>query len=104
MSKRYHCSDCHQKFDKSRADKAAQLGVPLAAVPRSEVDEARFSFMPWDKHVLSKMKADRGAHFPAYLTARGGVDKTVVDLMRVLFNSGVRPGVWRRCLTAWLPH
>ena len=71
MSKRYHCSECHSKFDKAREAAASVLGVPLAKVKRSELDEARFSFMPWDTKVLPMMKAGRGAFFPAHLTARG---------------------------------
>ena len=95
MAKRYHCTECHSRFDRCRVDQAALLGVSLTTIKRSDVDEASFSFMPWDARVLPLMKAGRGAHFPAHLTARGGVDKTVLDLMRIVFNSGVRPGCWR---------
>ena len=94
MAKRYHCTECHSRFDRCRVDQAALLGVSLTTIKRSDVDEASFSFMPWDARVLPLMKAGRGAHFPAHLTARGGVDKTVLDLMRIVFNSGVRPGTF----------
>ena len=33
----------------------------------------------------------RGNDFPAYLTHSGGVSTLIVDLMRPLFNSGVKP-------------
>ena len=33
----------------------------------------------------------RGDHFPAFLTHRGGVKKSIIDLMRPLFNCGVKP-------------
>jgi hypothetical protein len=71
MSKRYQCTECHTKFKKGREAAAERLGISAEDVKRTEIDEASFSFMPWDAKVLPKMKAGRGALFPAHLTARG---------------------------------
>ena len=47
--------------------------------------------MAWHAVSLQLLPRDYGMEFPAFLTYRGGVDKKLPDLMRPLFDKGVRP-------------
>ena len=54
--------------------------------------------MPWNATSLEALSLGRGGAFPAFLTARGGVSKRIVDLMRPLFNAGVKPESFARLI------
>ena len=47
--------------------------------------------MGWNKISIATLPFGFGTEFPAYLTWRSGVDLTIIDLMRSLFDKGVRP-------------
>jgi hypothetical protein len=57
----------------------------------TEASRPRFTFYGWDKEVLLNLPHGYGLQFPAVLSHRSGIDKLVMDQMRVLFDAGVRP-------------
>lgn len=63
---------------------ACKLEANLAA-------DEQYTFMAWNQESLARMPYGYGEEFPAFFTWRGGVDCKVIDIMRPLFNKGVRP-------------
>jgi hypothetical protein len=55
------------------------------------VDKVQYSFMGWDKRIMHLYPNGIGMEFPAFLTWRCGLDNLVVDLMRPMFNKGIKP-------------
>ncbi|KAK3279881.1 hypothetical protein CYMTET_12253 [Cymbomonas tetramitiformis] len=51
----------------------------------------QYTFMAWNSASLPQLPFGYGDQFPAFFTWRGGVDKQIVDLMRPLFDKGLRP-------------
>jgi hypothetical protein len=58
----------------------------------------RYTYMSLDQRSVPHLPFGFGALFPAFLTYRGGLHFTVIDLMRPLFDKGVR--LWAQDL--WL--
>ena len=51
----------------------------------------QYTFIGWDSgRVLPLFPDDTGKEFPAYLTKRAGVENTIIDLLRPLFNKSIR--------------
>lgn len=50
-----------------------------------------YTFSGWKATAVQLLPYGHGDCFPAFLTHRHGVDKRVIDMMRPLFNKGVRP-------------
>ena len=50
----------------------------------------QFIFMGHNKETISLLPNGHGLQFPAFLTHKNGVDKTIIDLMRPLVDNGVR--------------
>ena len=92
MTARYSCDACRTKFQTARRLAEAMDLV----VFRSDIDAAAYTFMGWDPKSSVKLTHGRGSAFPAFLTARGGVSNTIVDMMRPLFNAGVKPETFSR--------
>ena len=65
-------------------------------VKRSDIDAGSYTFKPWHPISLAALSHSRGNSFPAYLTARGGVSTKLVDMMRPLFNAGVKPDTFAK--------
>ena len=51
----------------------------------------KYGFMGWNKQSLPLLADGRGDLFPAFSTRKAGVDKLLIDMMRPLFDSGIRP-------------
>ena len=51
-------------------------------------------FMAWDMRIRDLLPFRYGDKMPASLTYRGGADYLLVDLLRPLFNKGVRSAVY----------
>ena len=47
-------------------------------------------FMGCNESTISMLPSGLGMHFPAFLTHKNGVDISLIDLMRPLFDSGLR--------------
>ena len=92
MSRRYKCSKCLEDSDKLKDDlkrAATKEGVEIELV--NDKSHVNYTFMAWNSRSLQMMSHGRGNKFPAELSYRSGVDKVVVDMMRPLFDKGVRP-------------
>ena len=90
ISRRYICHQCKRIATQAKGDVekfAKEKGLNV------EVGDAEFNytFMGWDKRILPLFAHGRGEEFPAYLTWKAGVDKTIIDLMRPLYDGGLRP-------------
>ena len=48
----------------------------------------QLTFMGWDRRILPLFPDGRGKQFPAFLTKPSGMDISLIDLMRPLFNKG----------------
>ena len=89
MSRRYICHQCKRDGDalKKQIEKDAadgQLEV-IVETPKTK------TFMGWNAASNSLLPHGKGDEFPAFLTWRAAVDKGLIDLMRPLFDVGVRP-------------
>jgi hypothetical protein len=92
LSRRYLCHCCQgisRSLKKTAEDMAKASGLVIEAVPEDKVTTA-YTFMAWDALSLPHLPFGYGSEFPAFLTHRSGVDMKVVDLMRSLFDKGVR--------------
>lgn len=79
MSRRYVCKTCTQTVSNSR----------LANKDKEELPAA--TFMGYNSASRTLLPHGLGMFFPAFFTYRGAVDNSVIDLMRPLFDKGVRP-------------
>ena len=90
MTRRYKCHCCERKA------KAAKLAAEAAGL-RVEVDEEtdasrpQFTFRGYDARSRAQLPHGYNDDFPAFLTHRAGVDMEIVDLMRPLYDKGLRP-------------
>eukprot|EP00956_Cyclotella_meneghiniana_P017776 scaffold29226_cov58-Cyclotella_meneghiniana.AAC.5 len=91
ISRRYICYACQQKSKEADAaiDQAFHGNEDVSI--EQTVNKIQYSFMGWNSESLSRLPLGRGSEFPAYLTWKAGVDKTVLDMMRPLFDKGLKP-------------
>ena len=90
ISRRYICHCCERKA------KAAKVAAQEAGLDVQEEEEGtdnppQYTFLGYDARSRDKLPHGYGDNFPAFLTHRGGVDMLLVDLMRPLFDKGLRP-------------
>ena len=55
------------------------------------IEKIQYTFMGYNSKVLRSFPFGFEQEFPAFLTHRAGVDLSIIDLMRPLFDKGVRP-------------
>ena len=55
------------------------------------VDKIQYNFMGWNSQSLPLLPLGRGTEFPAFLSWKAGLGRTVVDMMRPLFDKGFKP-------------
>lgn len=84
ITKRYKCTACEKT--KNEMQKEADKNHPGANIKIKH----KYTFMGWDPESLPLMADGRGDEFPAYLTWKAGLDMTLIDMMRALFDKGVR--------------
>ena len=80
MSRRYICHTCKANYMQAKNDAA---GEPI--------EKIQYTFMGYNSKVLRSFPFGFEQEFPAFLTHRAGVDLSIIDLMRPLFDKGVRP-------------
>ena len=89
---------CKSKYDLAkRAAEAAAASLGLR-VTRADVDAGPYTFMACNNFSISRLSHGRSSSFPAYLTSHGAVSKTLIDLMRPMFNSGVKPETFSKMI------
>jgi len=90
LSRRYRCKVCEEKA-KAIVANYSNLAENQNLRASFEALESQYSFMAWNKRVLPLYANGLGDEFPAFLTWRAGVDKLLLDLMRPLYDKGLRP-------------
>ena len=91
ISRRYICHYCKRKAKEAKATaEAAGLDVQEEE-ERDAANPPQYTFMGYDARSRARLPHGYGEDFPAFLTHRGGVDTQCVDLMRPLFDKGLRP-------------
>lgn len=89
ISRRYNCRCCKQK--RAELKRAVEVYAEQSEVNVSVGEvKLRYTFMGWNSQSLPLFPDGRGDEFPAFLTWKAGVDKELIDLMRPLFDAGVR--------------
>lgn len=94
MSRRYCCSGCKQnamEVKQAAKERAEAAGLSIKEMQESADAKPQYTFMGYDARSRARLPHGYGDEFPAFLTHRGGVDLLVIDLMRPLFNKGLRP-------------
>ena len=89
ISRRYICHQCTRDADalKKRLEEEAAKGQLQVLVEKPPAK----TFMGWNAASNNLLPYGKGDEFPAFLTWRAAVDKGLIDLMRPLFDFGVRP-------------
>ena len=90
ISRSYRCNCCRKKRQELKEQVTNFANSNGAQVIVSNI-RLRYTFMASNSESLPLLPYGRGDLFPAFLTSRAGVDKSLIDLMRPLFNAGVKP-------------
>ena len=90
VTQRYTCACCARKASNTQltidtAAKAAGLCV------EEEIVKPQYTFMGYDPRSRIYLPHGYGDEYPAFHTYKGALDLLIIDLMRPLFNKGVRP-------------
>jgi hypothetical protein len=81
LMRRYRCTEC-------------------ASAATEEVDKKKTqTFMVWDSNSLPLISFGHGPPFPAYLTFKSGIDKSLLDLLCALTSRGIQPETFSEILT-----
>ncbi|KAL7535665.1 hypothetical protein ACHAXR_006652, partial [Thalassiosira sp. AJA248-18] len=87
---RYVCHTC-QENKKNLHESVERLAESQNVEIEVTNVKLQYTFMGWDRRILPLFADGRGKEFPAFLTKRAGLDNSLIDLMRPLFDNGVRP-------------
>ena len=91
MTRRYICHECEAETKALKEKAKAAATEAGLEVLEDTTPPPQYTYRAWDSRSLPYLPFDYGAEFPAFLTRRGGVDMLLIDLMRPLFDKGVRP-------------
>lgn len=94
LSRRYRCNKCEMnaKELKKKVEDAAKENPHLEIqMTEKKSFERQYTFMAWNTTTLALYPHGYGSEFPAFLTYKAGVDRLIIDLMRPLFDKGLRP-------------
>ena len=94
ITRRYICHDCKGKHAQKRD--AGDIAPGVGGRHRDE--ETQFTFTPTNATTLLLEPYGHSLKFKAVLSEHSGVDESIVDWMRPLFNGGVRPATFSRAL------
>ena len=98
ISRRYKCNTC-QKKRKELTEQADDLATSTGA--RHSAVKLKYTFMAYNKECLPLFPYGRGDEFVALCTWKSAIAKEVVDMMRPLFNAGVKPHRFASMLREW---
>jgi hypothetical protein len=86
VTQRYICTCCaHRASNINTAVDASGLTV------EETILKPQYTFMGYDPRSQIYLPYGYGDVYPAFHTQRGAIDLLIIDLMRPLFNKGVRP-------------
>ena len=92
MSRQYLCTECKKDHEGNKERANGQT-----------FKKVQFTFMGYHDEVLRRLPDDMKYKFPAVLTHRAGLDKSVVRSLRPLMEKGLRPEVtWKK--STWKPY
>ncbi|CAJ1958310.1 unnamed protein product [Cylindrotheca closterium] len=96
ISRRYRCNNCEQKAREAKIAIQQSAAANNIAIQFTEETDSgqQYSFMAWNRKTLELYPHGIGQEFPAFLTHRSGVDRLLLDMMRPLFDKGLRPGAF----------
>ena len=94
ITRRYICHGCKGKHAQKRD--AGDIAPGVGGRHRDE--ETQFTFTPTNATTLLLEPYGHSLKFKGVLSEHSGVDESIVDWMRPLFNSGVRPATFSRAL------
>ena len=90
ITQRYTCACCARRASNTRlVINAAADAVRLCVEER--IIKPQYTFMGYDSRSRIHLPYGYGDEYPAFHTDKGAVDLLIIDLMRPLFNKGVRP-------------
>jgi hypothetical protein len=107
ISRRYICPSCQEEAKKINAEnqKLGEISVELsrdeAVVDLTIAEHTSPPNYTWagnSRAILESLPDGQNMHFPAFLTHRGGVDMSIIDLMRPLYCCGIRSKQFSDCL------
>lgn len=90
ISRRYICHTCELRA-KAVKEAAKAAGLRVEEEEEGAAAPPPYTFMGYDARSRARLPHGYGDDFPAFLTHRAGVDMAIVDLMRPLYDKGVRP-------------
>ena len=90
MTRRYICYEC--KENHARKVESGEIE------PKDRDEETQYTFTPTNAVTKKLAPYGRGMEMKAVLTKDSGLDEEVLDLMRPLFNAGVRPATFSKIL------
>ena len=94
ITHRYKCCGCEN--EKKRQDNELKQLLGVNKLAKKDRVKLKYTFMGWDRDSLPIMANGRGDEFPAFLTWRAGIDKTLIDMMRIDLDHGVRSNAFSR--------
>lgn len=80
-----------QQLEKETSNLVTSKGGNTESLSTKIKINYQYNFMGWNEVSLPLFPYGHGSEFPAFLTWRAGLDKTLVDMMHPLFNKGFRP-------------
>ena len=86
MTCRYICHACEEEHAHVK-EAAVRAGLQISSDPTVPPP---YTFMGYDAGSTPLLPHGHGLTFPAFLSHRGGVDKTIVNMMRPCFDGGLR--------------
>ncbi|EJK69590.1 hypothetical protein THAOC_09135, partial [Thalassiosira oceanica] len=90
ISRRYICYECQEASKRAKAAYATIAQQVDAHAAIDQIDDSSYTFMAWDNRIMHLYKYGRGARFPAFLTWRAGLDKTLLRMLPPLQDGGFR--------------
>jgi hypothetical protein len=77
--------------NKTPSDGLSDKDRSFSSTKELDDENHQYTFMGYNARSRKRLPYGLGNLFPAFLTHKGAIDMTIIDLMRPLFNAGVRP-------------
>jgi hypothetical protein len=90
VTQRYICGCCKRRACNTRLAIDAVADAVGLSVEEATI-KTQYTFMGYDPRSRIHLPFGYGDEYPAFHTFKGAIDLSIIDLMRPLFNKGVRP-------------
>jgi hypothetical protein len=88
--------------NKTPSDGLSDKDRSFSSMKGLDNENHQYTFMGYNARICERLLHGLGHFFPAFLTLKGAVNMTIIDLMCPLFNAGVRPKQLADILLNWL--